>query len=63
MPASPMNYSILIHTSGKRADHSIDYEEVVRTFNILNKESDEKFEKCVHLDTCTCSYNFVQLGI
>jgi len=39
------NYSILVHTSGKRADHSSDYTEVVKTFNILNKEDDEKFEK------------------
>ena len=39
------NYSILIHTSGKMADHSNDYKEVVKTFSILNKENDEKFEK------------------
>jgi len=38
------NYSILIHTSGKRADHSTDYTEVVKTFNILKKD-DEKSEK------------------
>lgn len=38
------NYSILIHTSGKRADHSSDYTEVVKTFNILNKEDDGKSE-------------------
>lgn len=39
------NYSILIHTSGKRADHTTDYKEVVKLFNYLNKEDDEKFEK------------------
>jgi hypothetical protein len=39
------NYSILIHTSGKRADHTTDYTEVVKTFNILKKEDDEKSEK------------------
>lgn len=39
------NYSILIHTSGKRADHSNDYKEVVKFFNVLNKEDDDKFEK------------------
>lgn len=39
------NYSILIHTSGKRADHTTDYIEVVKTFNILKKEDDEKSEK------------------
>jgi len=39
------NYCALIHTSGKRADHSNDYKEVVKTFSTLNNESDEKFEK------------------
>lgn len=39
------NYCILVHTSGKRADHSNDYKEVVKIFNILNKDDDEKFEK------------------
>jgi Z1 domain-containing protein/type III restriction/modification enzyme restriction subunit len=43
--AGEINYSILIHTSGKRVDHSSDYTEVVKIFNILNKEDDEKFEK------------------
>jgi len=39
------NYSILIHTSGKRADHSNDYKEVVKVFNVLNQKGDEKFDK------------------
>ncbi len=39
------NYSILIHTSGKMADHSNDYKEVVKLFTILNNEEDDKFEK------------------
>jgi Z1 domain/Type III restriction enzyme, res subunit len=39
------NYSILIHTSGSRVDHSNDYEEVVKFFNVLKQEEDEKFEK------------------
>jgi len=39
------NYSILIHTSGKRADHTNDYKEVIKVFNILSKEKDKKFEK------------------
>lgn len=38
------NYSILIHTSGKKADHSNDYKEVVKLFNILNDESHSKHE-------------------
>jgi len=38
------NYCILIHTSGKRADHTTDYTEVVKTFNTLN-DDDDKSEK------------------
>jgi hypothetical protein len=39
------NYSILIHTSGKKADHTTDYKEVIKTFNALNSSEDPKFEK------------------
>jgi hypothetical protein len=39
------NYSILIHTSGKRADHTTDYKEVIKIFNTLNDSTDSKFEK------------------
>ncbi len=41
------NYSMLIHTSGKKADHSKDHEEIVKVFNILAKDdpNDEKFKK------------------
>jgi hypothetical protein len=39
------NYCILIHTSGKRVDHTNDYEEVVKYFNVLKQEDDERFEK------------------
>lgn len=39
------NYSVLIHTSGKRADHSKDYKEVVKLFNILKNEDEVGFEK------------------
>jgi hypothetical protein len=38
------NYSILIHTSGKKADHSNDYKEVVKLFNSLNDESSARYE-------------------
>lgn len=38
------NYSILIHTSGKRADHSNDYREVVKVFSVLTSTEDAKFE-------------------
>jgi len=41
------NYSILIHTSGKKADHTEDYKNVVKTLNALKNESDKNFEKYV----------------
>lgn len=39
------NYCILIHTSGKRADHTSDYQEIVKLFNILKDSSNVKCEK------------------
>lgn len=44
MPATTKetNYSILIHTSGKRADHTTDYKVVVELFNILKDGSHAK---------------------
>jgi len=40
-------YSMLVHTSGHTADHTKDYEEVVKVFNTLGKNdpTDEKFKK------------------
>ena len=37
------NYSILIHTSGMKADHTKDYEEVVKLFSVLSNENDKKY--------------------
>lgn len=41
------NYSMLVHTSGKKADHSSDHETIVKAFDILAKgdPNDEKFKK------------------
>lgn len=39
------NYSFLVHTSGKKADHSVDYKEIVKSFEILRDESSGKHEK------------------
>ena len=39
------NYSILIHTSGIKADHTEDYQQVVKTFNVLKNDYDRDFEK------------------
>jgi hypothetical protein len=38
------SYSILIHTSGKKADHSSDNQEVVKIFSILKNGNDSKFK-------------------
>ena len=38
------NYSILVHTSGKKADHSVDYKHVVKTFEALKDESNANHE-------------------
>jgi hypothetical protein len=32
------NYSFLIHTSGKKADHSVDYKQIVKIFEILKDD-------------------------
>ncbi len=39
------NYSILIHTSGSRADHSDDYKNVIKTFNSLKREESTNFAR------------------
>lgn len=39
------NYSLLIHTSGKKADHSADQRRTVETINILNTPTHQDFEK------------------
>lgn len=39
------NYSILVHTSGKKADHSIDYGYIVKTFEALKEDTNKYHEK------------------
>ncbi len=39
------NYSILIHTSGKKADHSEDYRQTVALLSALNNPDDSHYEK------------------
>ncbi len=41
------NYSLLIHTSGKKADHSIDQQQTVETFNALNTPELPEYERYV----------------
>ncbi|SMG44522.1 Z1 domain-containing protein [Agreia pratensis] len=40
----PGNYSLLIHTSGKKADHTVDYEAVTKIFGILADATSTKYE-------------------
>lgn len=39
------NYSILVHTSGKRADHTADYQQIVALFSSLNNPHGSNFAK------------------
>lgn len=39
------NYSMLVHTSGKKADHSIDYKQIVKIFEVLKDDKNPNHEK------------------
>ena len=39
------NYSFLIHTSGKKADHSVDYKWIQKAFEILREDQNPQHEK------------------
>jgi Z1 domain/Type III restriction enzyme, res subunit len=41
------NYSMLVHTSGKKVDHSRDWKEIVRTLEFLTNRNSEKYESYV----------------
>lgn len=43
------NYCMLVHTSGKKADHTEDYQQTVKVLNILKNQSDPKYENLVKL--------------
>ena len=38
------NYSMLVHTSSKKADHTVDYKQIVKTFEVLKDEKDSNHE-------------------
>jgi hypothetical protein len=38
------NYSMLIHTSSKKADHSVDYTQIVKIFEALKNDKNKKHE-------------------
>jgi hypothetical protein len=39
------NYSFLIHTSGKKADHTVDFKEMIKTFEALRNSDNPNHEK------------------
>ena len=39
------NYSLLVHTSGKKVDHKSDLENIRKIFSILSDKNNKKFEK------------------
>ena len=43
------NYCMLVHTSGKRADHTEDYKQIVKIVNILKNNEDHKYESYIKL--------------
>lgn len=45
--SSNENYSMLIHTSGKTADHTKDYQQVVKIFNVLKDDNHKQYEPYV----------------
>lgn len=41
------NYCMLVHTSGKKVDHSKDYKQIIDTLNILRNRNSKNFDKYV----------------
>lgn len=41
------NYSILVHTSSKKVDHSIDYKNIMKTFEAIRDEKASQHEKYI----------------
>lgn len=41
------NYCMLVHTSGKKVDHSEDYKQIIKVINTLKNHSDKNFEHFV----------------
>lgn len=39
------NYSMLVHTSGKKVDHSEDYKQIVKILNALKDEDNKNYER------------------
>lgn len=43
-----LNYSFLIHTSGKKADHSVDYKQIVKIFEALKDDKSSNHSQYFH---------------
>ena len=43
------NHCMLVHTSGKRADHTEDYKQIVKIVNILKNDEDSKYESYIEM--------------
>lgn len=44
---SEKNYCMLVHTSGKKVDHSEDYKQIIKMINCLKNHSDKNFDRYV----------------
>jgi len=45
--SSEKNYCMLVHTSGKKADHSEDYKQIIKIISCLKNRDDKYFERYV----------------
>lgn len=59
------NYSMLVHTSGKRVDHSEDYKQIINILNIFGNTTHKDFEKYVEqiLNMAKCRFNSEEVAI
>lgn len=48
-PEQDINFSFLVHTSGRTADHTRDHRNVLKVFDVLSNEDDRLFERYVKL--------------
>ncbi len=45
--SSEKNYGMLVHTSGKKVDHTEDYKQIIKTINCLKNHNDKNFDSYV----------------
>lgn len=44
---SPENYTMLVHTSGKKVDHTKDYQQIITLLGILKDPNHPRYSKCL----------------